>query len=482
LTPIETPAGQVVGYFTLSRPRDDRDPTLETVQTVEIFVNQVAIALENARLFAALEERLNQARRVNELAALNRLSTAVASSLDMESILKAAVQETARTLRPDISALWLLPHGQDPPRPQAIHYLHGTDEFSLSSLVSAGVLDTVIQDDRSLRLDGLNAEQSKLPSEPPPRLQHNEPGPAKNLPSAMLAPLVVRDQKIGIIGVFAGSKEAFDDRDLTLLDSMASAVAMAIENARLYAESKNFATELAASQAQLIQSAKLAATGKLAASIAHEINNPLQAVQSCVYLIADGAHPDDPNVKYVDIAREELDRIARIVGRMLSFHQPTTDAKEPTDVNDLIENILALVHKRLQHSRVAVETELATDLPTIHTVRDHIKQVLLNLFLNALEAMPQGGTLRIQTAKAAHRWVTIAIQDHGLGIQPEDIAHLFDPFYTTKPKGTGLGLSISYDIVAQHGGEILVDSELGKGTTFTIRLPSQKGATAWKSK
>jgi two-component system NtrC family sensor kinase len=293
--------------------------------------------------------------------------------------------------------------------------------------------------------------------------------------------MVVRDQKIGIIGVFARQKEAFDDRDLTLLDSMASAVAMAIENARLYAESKNFATELAASQAQLIQSEKLAATGKLAASIAHEINNPLQAVQSCVYLIADGADPDDPNVKYVNIAREELDRIARIVGRMLSFHQPTTDAKEPTDVNDLIESTLALVHKRLQHSKVAVETELATDLPTVHAVRDHIKQVLLNLFLNALEAMPQGGTLRIQTAHAGHRWVTVAIEDSGVGIQPENIAHLFDPFYTTKPRGTGLGLSISYDIVAQHGGEILVDSEPSKGTTFTIRLPSQKGAKAWKN-
>jgi two-component system NtrC family sensor kinase len=359
--------------------------------------------------------------------------------------------------------------------------MRGTDEFSSSALVSTRLLDTIAQEGRSLRLDGQAAEQDPASPQQPAQLQDNQPDLAENLCSAMLAPMVVRDQKIGIIGVFARQKETFDDQDLTLLDSMASAVAMAIENARLYAESKNFATELAASQAQLIQSAKLAATGKLAASIAHEINNPLQAIQSCVYLIANGAPPDDPNIKYVDIAREELDRIARIVGRMLSFHQPTTDAQEPTDVNDLIENILALVHKRLQHSKVAVETELAADLPTVYAVRDHIKQVLLNLFLNALEAMPQGGTLQIRTASADRRWVTVAIQDNGMGIQPQDVAHLFDPFYTTKPKGTGLGLSISYDIVAQHGGEILVDSEPGKGATFTIRLPAQKGAKAWKN-
>jgi two-component system NtrC family sensor kinase len=183
----------------------------------------------------------------------------------------------------------------------------------------------------------------------------------------------------------------------------------------------------------------------------------------------------------VDIAREELDRIARIVGRMLDFHHPGTEARQATDVNALIENVLALAHRRLQHSGIAVETDLAPDLPEIQAVDDHIKQVLLNLILNALEAMPQGGTLKVQTSSPhpPDEWVTIAIQDDGVGIGSEDIAQLFEPFYTTKPLGTGLGLSISYDIVAQHGGKILVNSELGQGTTFTIRLPTSTGAQAW---
>jgi len=291
----------------------------------------------------------------------------------------------------------------------------------------------------------------------------------------------VRGQGVGVIGAFRQTKGQFDRQDLTLLDSMASTVAMAIQNARLYAESKAFANELAASQAQLVQSAKLAATGQLAASIAHEINNPLQAVQSCVYLIADGAPQDDPNFKYVNIARQELERIARIVGRMLDFHHPGTETRRAIDVNDLIENVLALVHKRLQHSNIVVQADLAPDLPKVQAVSDHIKQVLLNLFLNAIEAMPQGGLLCVRTSSRhpADKWLIISIQDDGVGMGAEDLAHLFEPFYTSKPSGTGLGLSISYDIVAQHGGEILVDSEPGHGSTFTIRLPTSTGAPRW---
>jgi two-component system NtrC family sensor kinase len=480
--PIETPAGGAVGYFSFGEPHDKRAPTLETVQTIEIFVNQVAIALETARLFAALEERLNQARRVNELAALNRLSAAVASSLEMSYILEAAIQEVAHTLHPDFSAIWLLHDEQGILETAVTHHNNQAPGTEAVYLASQRLLREVIQDGHSRLYDRPGMETLAVSP-----LAHGA-GPVDSLPdlaeelsSAMLAPMIVRENRIGIIGVFAEQQGVFDAQALTLLNSMAATVAMAIENARLYAESKAFATELAASQAQLIQSAKLAATGQLAASIAHEINNPLQAVQSCIYLIADSAQAADANTQYLDIARDELERIARIVGRMLSFHQPTTDAQEPTDINALIETILALAHKRLQHSDISIQTNLATDLWPVYAVRDHIKQVLLNLFLNALEAMPEGGTLQVQTANAEDEWVTVAIQDNGLGINPGDLPHLFDPFFTTKPKGTGLGLSISYDIIAQHGGKILVDSEPGIGTTFTIRLPTHQGASKWQT-
>lgn len=483
LSPIEAPDGQNVGYLALGKPRDDLVPSLETIQSVEIFVNQVAIARENARLFAALEERLSQARRVNELAALHRLATAVSLTLETEHIQHAALSEIAHTLRPDVSAIWLLSPQGDVIEPVSIRSERDSLPILPSPLIRPEQLAAVLRDGRPQFLNSPGPEfaaptpiQNGLPESDSTQIVLGNA-----FSCALLAPMSVRDQGIGVIGVLAQSPGRFDRQDLTLLDSMASTVAMAIENARLYAESKAFSSELAASQAQLVQSAKLAATGQLAASIAHEINNPLQAVGSCIYLIADGAPQDDPNVKYVEIARQELDRIARIVGRMLDFHHPGTEARQAIDVNELIENVLALVHKRLQHSYIVIQTDLAPDLPHIQAVGDHIKQVLLNLFLNALEAMPQGGILQVRTSSGhpEDKWLTISIQDNGIGMRPEDLAHLFEPFYTSKPSGTGLGLSISYDIVAQHGGEILVESKPGQGSTFTIRLPTSTGAQTW---
>jgi signal transduction histidine kinase len=165
---------------------------------------------------------------------------------------------------------------------------------------------------------------------------------------------------------------------------------------------------------------------------------------------------------------------------MLDFYRPTTEKQKPTDLNVLLENTLALVHKRLQHSHIHVHTELDPGLAPVYAVPDHIKQVMLNLVLNALEAMPHGGDLTIKTSQPSAGWVDLTVRDTGPGIESDDMAHLFEPFYTTKPRGTGLGLSISYDLVARHGGQILVDSIPGKGTAFTVHLPAYKGKQAWK--
>ena len=298
--------------------------------------------------------------------------------------------------------------------------------------------------------------------------------------------MVLREKTIGAIEVINKWGSRFTEDDLTLLNSIAASVAIAIENARLYAEVKDFADELARSQAQLIQSEKLAATGKLAASIAHELNSPLQAVQSCVYLVADQIDPDDPNRQYLDIAREELDRVARIMGRMVDFYRPSDEGCIPTDVNDLLENVVALVRKRLQQEGIEVDLELAPDLPLIVATGDHLKQVFLNMIINALEAMPQGGRLEMATRCVSERdartkdsadagFVEIEFTDTGVGIPAEHINDIFGPFFTTKSKGMGLGLSVSCGIVERHGGQIQVESKVGEGTTFLVRLPVEGG-------
>jgi two-component system NtrC family sensor kinase len=210
--------------------------------------------------------------------------------------------------------------------------------------------------------------------------------------------------------------------------------------------------------------------------VAHEINNPLYAARNSLYLVEQDLPADAPERQFLEIAQGELGRIARIITRMRDFYRPARAELELTSINDTLLATIELVQTHLRHGQVDVATDLATDLPQITAHTDQIRQVFLNLMLNACDAMPNGGTLRITShAHAADigrpAEIVIQIADTGVGIAPEHRTHLFEPFYTTKAQGTGLGLAISAHIITQHGGQIDLASEVGLGTTFTIRLP-----------
>ena len=229
----------------------------------------------------------------------------------------------------------------------------------------------------------------------------------------------------------------------------------------------------------LFDTEKLAATGRLAASIAHEINNPLEAVQNSLYLLSRAVPEGAPERSFLDIATRETQRMSRILRQMLGFYRPTT-SMGPTDVNALVLEAETLVTKRLRENNVRIEKELLPTLPLIRASADQLKQVLLNLFLNATEAMPKGGRLIVATqtggggeldAYSADA-VRIDVRDTGTGISEEAVARIFEPFFSTKmEKGTGLGLWVSHGIVQAHGGTLKVRSRSGQGTTFTITLP-----------
>jgi len=231
-------------------------------------------------------------------------------------------------------------------------------------------------------------------------------------------------------------------------------------------------------QQVLFETEKLAATGRLAASIAHEINNPLEAVQNSLYLLGGAVKSDAAEYKYLEIARTETQRMSRILRQMLGFYRPGTDLA-PIDVNAIVDDAETLVAKRLRQSKVTLVRDLDPDLPKIRASADQIKQVLLNLFLNAAEAMPDGGKLTVTThhATANEREmpfdsIRIEVRDTGLGIDEETQARIFEAFFSTKTqKGTGLGLWVSHGIVQGHGGTMKVRSRLGDGTTFVIALP-----------
>jgi PAS domain S-box-containing protein len=232
-------------------------------------------------------------------------------------------------------------------------------------------------------------------------------------------------------------------------------------------------TEQKETQEALIQAEKLAITGRLAASLAHEISNPLQSVIGCLGLAKEVLNEGENVSQYLEIAIEELDRTAGIVGRLRDLHRRSEPGdREPADVNALVEQVLALSEKRCQDHGVEVVLQAGTDLPLLLLVPDRIQQVFLNLTLNAVEAMPEGGQLRVITARTSRpEGVRITFVDSGVGVDCDNLPHLFRPFHSTKEEGVGLGLYVSRNIVENHGGHIEVESEIGEGASFTIWLP-----------
>ena len=222
---------------------------------------------------------------------------------------------------------------------------------------------------------------------------------------------------------------------------------------------------------QLFESEKLAAVGRLAASIAHEVNNPLEAIKNSLYLMQTGKD-SEKNARFLEIARKETERVSHIIRQMLGFARRSGEVGW-VDVNQLLEETLVLLEKKLKQAGVRVGVELAAGLPPVRARADQLRQVFLNLLLNAQQSIDGGGQIKINTARYGQSLqpsVMIQISDSGVGISADELTRIFEPFFSTRKKGTGLGLWVTQDIVRQHGGRIEVASEKGKGTTFTIML------------
>lgn len=223
---------------------------------------------------------------------------------------------------------------------------------------------------------------------------------------------------------------------------------------------------------QLFRSEKLASIGKLAAGVAHEINNPLTGVLTNASLLLEDLSDDDPSKEEVKVIVSETIRCREIVKRLLDFARQTKPQKKNTDINSLIENIILLVRNQTSFRQVTILKFFDERIPPILADTDQIQQVFINMILNASDAMPTGGTLSITTSLSKDdNYIEVIFSDTGCGIKPQDLNRIFDPFYTTKENGTGLGLAISYGLIERHGGTINVESKLGEGTKFTIKLP-----------
>lgn len=233
-------------------------------------------------------------------------------------------------------------------------------------------------------------------------------------------------------------------------------------------------TERKQAQEALIQAERLSTAGRLAASLTHEISNPLQSVIGCLGLAQEALSEGDKIGPYLDIALTELRRVARIVGQLRDLNRPTESVRfMPTDVHTLIEQVLTLNRKVCQERDIRTIYQAADALPLVELDADMMRQVFLNLTLNAIDAMPSGGTLTITTAATDQPpGVCISFQDTGIGISPKVKTHLFEPFRSTKANGLGIGLFVSREIIRRHGGQIDVQSQPGAGATFEVRVPA----------
>jgi PAS domain S-box-containing protein len=230
--------------------------------------------------------------------------------------------------------------------------------------------------------------------------------------------------------------------------------------------------ELQEIEQALLQSEKLAAMGRLTSQIAHELNNPIYGIMNTLDLLKTEIPPESKRRRILELSLSETHRLAEMLRNMLSFSKPEEEERRPVNLNELLEGILLIVDKQMQEANVKVKTYFDEKLPEVMASTNQMRQVMLNMFKNAKEAMPKGGTLTVGTSREKDR-VLIHIRDTGIGIPEESRAKIFEAFFTTKQKvkGVGLGLSVCYGIIKSHGGEIKVESEEGKGTHFTISLP-----------
>jgi PAS domain S-box-containing protein len=231
-------------------------------------------------------------------------------------------------------------------------------------------------------------------------------------------------------------------------------------------------TERKRAQEALIQAERLTIMGRMAASLAHEVNNPLQAVVGCLGLAVEALDEGQDARELMDVALQELKRAARIVHRMRDVTRREEGRRELTDLGELIDRVLTLTHKQAENNDVRVVWKRTEDLPLVPIVPDRVQQVFLNIVLNAIDAMPYGGRLRIWTELTERpEGVRISFADTGPGIPPEGLKRLFEAFQSDKEEGLGLGLYVSRNIVQEHDGRIDVESRLGHGATFTVWLP-----------
>jgi len=454
---------RMIGGFAAVWWERGREFSASEIALMEAIANQAGVAIENARLFE--ENR----RRVEELSVLHELSRAVTGELDRGALLQALRTQLARVL--DVRNMVVILRSEDGDELEvALRIIDDARDDSEPTRYPSrgiGLMTPVLESGRPLRTDDYAAECTRRGVRPVPaseRMRH-----------WLGVPLSARDQVLGVL-VLRNAERAFTEAEERLLLNVAHLAALALSSVRLYEDRTRAYGELSAAQDQLVRTEKLRALGEMASGVAHDFNNLLASVLGRAQLLL--RRVQDPQLRQwlQVIERSALDG-AQTVRRLQEFTRIRRDQQlVPLDINQVVRDALEITQSRWKEEptsrgiAVEVRTVLA-DLPAVLGDGSELREAMTNLILNALDAMPGGGTLTLTTALVDER-IEIAVADSGVGMPPEVRDKVFDPFFTTKgPQGTGLGLSMTYGIISRHGGSIAVESEPGRGSTFRLSLP-----------
>jgi len=400
---------------------------------------------------------------------LHTVMQAVSRTLEVDDVLRTAVEELTHVTGHEISSLHLVsPDGT---------MLHLRGERGLSGRLrevnrelpmGRGVIGTVAATGVTARFDNMSRSRELLPAAKDAVQQDQIRG-------FVCVPIRSRGQILGTLSLGRQTNDRFEDNEVALVEATADQIGVALDNARLYSETRRQLEELQLAQAQLFRAEKLSAVGELASGVAHEINNPLTTILGQSQLILGREETSEYVRDRVTIMAEEASRAARIVQSLLLFARHYPPERRPCSLADQIERVLELKGYQLQGDGIEVMRDFQ-DCPVVLADENQMQQVLLNLIQNAHQAMAQRPRPRELTVRVrpVAPMVFIEILDTGPGITPEALPRLFDPFFTTKPpgEGSGLGLSVSYGIVAEHGGKLRAENRPEGGAAFTVELPS----------
>lgn len=390
---------------------------------------------------------------IDELVATQQLADIISTATEPEAIVSALIELTRQVIPVIESNIFLFE--QSAQNRLAPLSTKGSRRLLIEAeqQLEAGIVDWVIAEKKTVVIPDLEHMLSR--------------SSARNF---VIVPLILRSEGIGIYMIHTEKpQQEFSNQDVQLLSVLANQAAVGVENWRNHLQLVKVNDELKAAQAQMVQAAKLAAIGELAAGIAHEIKNPLQVLMLHLELVQAGK----PLPNWVEMFSKQVKRLSDITLRLMNFARNAAEdvPMEPISVNKALEDIIAMVQHEFTGAGIEFDIAYGQQLPPVTGNANYLQQVFLNLLINARDAMPKGGTISIATALTGFH-ISIRIADTGSGIPKEIQEKIFKPFFSTKgERGTGLGLAICSKIVVQHRGEIKVESSPGAGTAFTIFLP-----------